>query len=171
MRMLFRIVVSGILLATVGCLHPQGRRVAESTVPIEILYSAVVSPGTSTTPRVRWIGTPKKLTDQWMALHGHRLGAASPPPPAVDWETSAVLLVQMGSKPTGGYGLELMHTQAGVKGGSATVSLNWIEPSPSTISTQVITHPCLLLEMKRGEYQSVMVVDQSGQLRARVRLE
>jgi hypothetical protein len=61
-----------------------------------------------------------------------------------------------------------MRPQAGVKKGRATVNLNWIEPSPSAITTQVITHPCLLLEIKRGEYQSLIVVDQTGQLRARV---
>jgi hypothetical protein len=61
-----------------------------------------------------------------------------------------------------------MRNQAIVKEGSATVNLNWIEPSASAITTQVITHPCLLLEIKRGKYQSLIVVDQSGQQRARV---
>jgi hypothetical protein len=102
MRLLFRTVVLSILLATVSCINPHGGLVADATVPIKILYSAVFSPGTSTMPQARWIGTPEKLEDHWMDLHSHRLGAATPPPPEVDWETSGVLLVQMGRKPTGG---------------------------------------------------------------------
>ena len=168
MRPLFWTVLFSAIMAMVGCVTPHGGAMAESSVPIKTLYHSAFGSVSATMPQAAWIGTPEALANHWKDLHRHRPGASVPPAPAVDWENAGALLILMGRKPTGGYRLELARPKAHVEKGRAMVHLNWIEPAPYAITTQAITSPCLLLQINRGEYKSLVILDQNDQPRARV---
>ena len=46
-----------------------------------------------------------------------------------------------------------------------TVPVDWREPLPGYVQTQVMTHPCLLVKLPNGAFSQIRVVDQDGRLR------
>ena len=96
----------------------------------------------------------------------HRIGEGKPSIPQIEWDTHGLVLIHMGQKSTGGYGLELLRRRALLKGGTAYVRINWKQPPAKAIVTMMITSPCLLVKIQRGDYNSVAIIDQSGRQRA-----
>lgn len=88
-----------------------------------------------------------------------------PPPPAVDFAREGVLLIAMGQQTSGGYELSLTGRPATVQNGVLTVPVEWREPLPGYVQTQVMTHPCLLVKLPKGAFSQIRVVDQDGRLR------
>lgn len=99
-----------------------------------------------------------------------RLRKSSLPP--VDFRSHGVLLVEMGRQNTGGYGLRLARPEIEEGGdGAIRVHLDWRTPGPGMMTTQVITSPCLLLKLPRGDYRQIAVIDQHGQTRVSADLQ
>jgi hypothetical protein len=70
----------------------------------------------------------------------HTTGIAIPPPlPKVDFQKNDVVAVFMGSKPTGGYSVEIGDIRHEKKGATITVTL--LKPGPGSIVTQAFTYP------------------------------
>jgi hypothetical protein len=90
--------------------------------------------------------------------------AGSKPVPLVDFRTDAVLRIEMGMRPTTGYGFDPRALHAVVSAGTATVQVTTLSPGPGAIVSQMITSPCILVRMPRGDYRRVRVVDQQGQV-------
>ncbi len=86
--------------------------------------------------------------------------------PAVDLSRQATLLVQMGQKPTPGYGLWPEQPVARLRGDVLEVILDWQSPPPGAILAQVITSPCMLIAIPRAGYKTIRVLDATGQVRA-----
>jgi hypothetical protein len=153
-----------------GCQITHDSQSAESFMAVKAIYSDAICPSRATAPEGVWIETNQALESQWQRLHSHRLGGSIPPAPLLEMDSFGFLLIRMGQKSTGGYGLELAQTEARVDANSATVHVKWIRPSARAMVAQVITSPCLLLKIKRGPYQTIKIVDQSGLQRASVSL-
>ena len=75
------------------------------------------------------------------------------------------LKIAMGTKPTAGYGLSLTSKQLLVSDQTALIKLKWHQPSPDSISAQVITSPCIYLKVQKGKYQNIRVIDSNDQQR------
>jgi hypothetical protein len=70
--------------------------------------------------------------------------------------------VDMGRKPSSGYGLKLLSDKLLVADQVARFGLKWIEPAPGRVQAQVISYPCLYLKVEKGEYNRLEAVDESG---------
>lgn len=66
-----------------------------------------------------------------------------------------LLLISLGQKPSGGYGLSLTGEAATVENGALLLPLVIQEPSPNTLQTQQLTQPCLVVELQPGGYRHV----------------
>jgi hypothetical protein len=153
-----------------GCQITHDGQSAESVMAVKAIYSDAICSLGSAGPEAVWLETNQALEAQWKRLHSHRLGGSIPPAPLLEMDAFGFLLIRMGQKPTGGYGLELAQTEARVGADIATVHVKWIRPSARAMVAQVITSPCLLLQIKRGAYQTIKIVDQSGRQRASIAL-
>lgn len=159
-----------VALFTYGCVNTLSGQAADADPSVETIHAGTVCTGGPAAPRAVWIDTHQNLKNHWQRMHSHRLGGLKPSFPQVEWRTHGMVLVHMGQKFTGGYGLQLARSRARLQDGIAFVSVNWVEPPDDAIVAQVITTPCLLLKIRRGAYHSVVIVDQSGRRRAKVDL-
>lgn len=86
--------------------------------------------------------------------------------PPVDFARNEALLVQMGQKPTAGYGLWPEQPVARLRGEVLEVVLDWQSPPPGAMAAQVLTSPCMLIAIPRTGYKTIRVLDAAGQVRA-----
>ncbi len=77
------------------------------------------------------------------------------------------LLLSMGQRPSGGFGISLADPEAELVDGVWEVQVQWREPAPGEPVTLALTLPCLKLAGGWSAPVAVRVIDQSG----RVRLE
>lgn len=90
--------------------------------------------------------------------------------PEVDFAVDGLVLIEMGRRPTAGFGLAPLEPAFSVADGTARLSIAWQEPGPESVVAQVMTSPCLLIAVPRGDYDRIVVRDQDNQLRTSLRL-
>lgn len=79
---------------------------------------------------------------------------------------SPYALVEMGGRPTGGYGLAVARA-AVLRGELLILQATFVSPAPGSLRTQALSSPCVLVQLPRGRYRTIEVQDQSGAVRAR----
>lgn len=99
---------------------------------------------------------------QALAALAKRIGRPFPFSEEPDLQRRIVLLVEMGMRPTTGYGLALADSAVAVKRSSAALTLAWRRPPPDAMLAQMVTSPCLLLSLPPAGYDRVEVFDDSG---------
>lgn len=164
-------VVLGLLLVP-ACSSPPG---------VTVLLESAQCGRQLTAAALDWLTAPQQLEARILYINKHKTGGgkliggpfdSSPEAlPVVDFARSAVLLVEMGQRPTGGYRLGLIENSFAVRDGIALLSVDWQEPGADAMVTQVVTSPCLLLSVPRAAYREILVVDQHEQPRARLTLK
>ena len=138
-------------------------------IPLRVLYQDVLCGGNRLTPSVTLVADSDQLKRILIESKGRMLGQ-SPPTPAVDFNTEHVITIQMGQKPTGGYGIELAEPDATLNDGEALIRLRWIEPAPGAIVTQILTSPCLIVSLPKGAYEEIVIMDEKGNVQETVSL-
>lgn len=96
----------------------------------------------------------------WQAARGVSLAGAE------RLGQSPYAIVEMGSRPTGGYGLAVARA-AELRGELLVLQATFVSPAAGTLRTQAISTPCVLVQLPRGRYHDVEVQDQSGAVRVR----
>jgi hypothetical protein len=115
---------------------------------------------------VEWIADGEAYVFAYKRTKQHIVGDASKPP-LVDFTRQRVIAVYMGKRPTAGYGLGLASRNAEVgERGVLTLVVSWIEPLADAVLAQVITSPCLLVSVPKGDHVTIQVVDGGGTVRA-----
>ena len=74
-------------------------------------------------------------------------------------------VVEMGQRPTGGYGLATSRA-AVLRGELLILVATFISPGPDSFVSQALTSPCVLVRLPPGRYSTIEVQDQSGAVRA-----
>lgn len=138
-------------------------------IPVRILYKDALCGGNRPTPSVTLVTDSGQLKRILIESKGRMLGQ-SPPVPVVDFDAEHVVTIQMGQKPTGGYGIELAEPDATLNDGEALIRLRWIEPAPGSIVTQILTSPCLIVSLPIGTYEKIAITDENGNVREKVSL-
>lgn len=110
-------------------------------------------------PRVALLAGPQAVLD-WQAARGIVLAGGE------TLSQTAYALVELGARPTGGYGLAVARA-AVLRGEVVTLSATFLSPAAGSIQTQALSSPCVLVQLPRGRYAEVEVEDQSGTVRAR----
>lgn len=137
----------------------------EPDMPLEILTlhkSSQCGPAVVT----QWIANQQQFETLFRATQQQMISPAAPQPPTIDFSRYGVLLVSMGQQRTGGYAVELAQGELAVNDNTAQVSVRWREPEAGMMVIQVLTHPCVFLQVPRANYTSVHVIDQGNKVRA-----
>jgi hypothetical protein len=71
-----------------------------------------------------------------------------------------LIAVSHGAQPSPGYRFELR--SATLSEGVAQLNLHWTTPPTNSIQATVMTNPCLVLALPKGDYQRVVAQDQNG---------
>ena len=84
----------------------------------------------------------------------------SPPPPVPATPGSLLIAISRGPQPTPGYALSL--SEVVTNGAVAVIHLQWGQPAPGTVQAQVMTHPCVVVEIPSANLRELRAVDQAG---------
>lgn len=100
-----------------------------------------------------------KAVQDWQRARGVTFPAAG------SLVQSPYALIEMGQRPTGGYGLAVARS-AVLRGELVILSATFLSPSAGSIRSQALTSPCALVQLPPGRYTSVELQDPSGTTRA-----
>lgn len=160
MRMLrFGVATAGLLLGACQAQAPLGPA-TPTALPHQVLHAGAQC------------GVDSPLVDRIVdagglrqAIAGRTLGA-SPALPAADFDRSLVLRLSMGQQPNPGHRLGVTSVQ--VEGASRRLVIRtvWAQPEPGRMYPAVITQPCVIVAVPRGDYRSVAMIDAQGRERA-----
>ena len=162
------LVVVGVSLAS--CIKPQATASLPLHMPIsaEVIYQSQQC--NMQEPHASWISSQSQLQSLFVNLQKSFINNQTAKPPAIDFLQFGGLLVAMGQKNTGGYGLKMMADSVELNDKVLSVSLQWQEPKPGMIVIQALTSPCLLMKIPKGEYRRIEIKDQVGTIRLQVSL-
>jgi len=127
----------------------------------EQVYSAIQCGSDDKSARAAWIADQAAWRQLSAKLH-------PAPEVGVDFDREGLLLVEMGERATAGYGVDLAAPEVEVRAGTAWVRTRWTMPAPGTINAQVITSPCVVIKLPKGDFDAIRVVDQNDKQRARI---
>lgn len=105
-----------------------------------------------TAPGLVYLDSPTAL-QAFRSLNGQMLSLNSVS--TLDFEREHLLVVAMGRKNTGGYGLTLVN--AAMEGSTLAVATRVHTPAPDSIVTQALTTPCVVLAVTAGDWDKVVV--------------
>jgi hypothetical protein len=74
-------------------------------------------------------------------------------------------VIEFGQRPNSGYGLAISR-QAALKGNDLLLKATYFEPTQGRWSSAEPSSPCVVVLLPAGEYSSVRLIDQSGEVRA-----
>lgn len=168
---MFRILLVLALLSFFFACAAEPRQADSSKVnlpkdsKIKVLHRASLC---GTVNRSQWLLSQDAYESVFAALNKQILSASKPNAPKVNFSRSGVLLVSMGQRRTGGFSVNLANDELIVSKRIAVVEIEWREPQPGMMTIQMLSNPCLLLEVPRGDYQTLQAVDQSQRLRVSI---
>lgn len=153
-----------------ACSNQQAGGVVSASNPItaEVIYQSHQC--SQSQPQAVWIKSQQQLQQIYANLRRSYIGGQSTPP-TVDFSGYGVLLLAMGQKNTGGYGLNLVDETVSVVSGLLEVRVRWLEPKRGMMVTQALTSPCLLVKISQGDFSRIRISDQSGKTRFEINLE
>lgn len=73
----------------------------------------------------------------------------------VDWSAQRVLVVTLGTQPSGGHALALPDTRLPVRKGVLEMAVTHQRPGPDAMVTQALTSPCLFVQVQRAGWSRV----------------
>jgi len=133
---------------------------AATVPPTRVLLSGIACGRTDPAPAVSRLDDADDL-----ARVTGQLGRSAPNVELqVPGHGSALVLIELGQKRTAGYGLGPGEPLATISGATLEVHVRTSAPGPEQIVAQVLTSPCLLLEIGSEAFEQVRVLDQDGGL-------
>lgn len=92
-----------------------------------------------------------RTADEWDALwKQHASGRARP---SVDFSKEVVAAVFLGSRPSAGYGVQIVRVRQ--EGGALVVSYRETRPAPDALTAQVLTSPYHIVAIPKGSTTDV----------------
>jgi|GEM_PF-3655555 len=113
-------------------------------------------------PAVNWIGDSGGREQLVRRLGANALGSFGGLP-AIDFRSHGLVLIEMGRRATSGYSLELATPRVLVQpDGRAHMEIRARRPAAGTITTPMLTYPCLVARVPRAGFYQLSVVDDEG---------
>ena len=137
-----------------------GAKPDNAQVAVTVLFAGNQCPQDD--PSIRQLSR-KEQVDAFLQQNNHILSSA--PKEAVtpvDFSNDVIVAIWMGKKPTAGYGLSLEKESAEVKKDTAVVQVKFKEPDANAMVAQIITRPCLLIKIPKGNYRKIAIVSQEN---------
>ncbi len=151
-----------------GCANSGGLEKAPREIEIVQLYASSICSGQAQSSGVILIEEPQAYALLEQSLAGRFLNDAGRRLPVVDFNQDIVLVLTMGQQISSGYTLELSHEPIHFRGDTLLLSVLWREPASEMMTAQILTSPCLVLQLGRGLYRKIKVIDQDGHVRGLV---
>ena len=165
----FLVLMVTLNLSFGACAH--SLRTESGQVTLTKIRSGQQMAEASKTPGCKWVANENQFSGLLNRIgKGTRIPTKPITLPEIDFAAYGVLAIWMGQMPTGGYALELMTETAEIKNQTALVPVRWIKPKRGLLTTQIITHPYLMIRMGKGNYKSIAVIDHNGLVKTRVDL-
>jgi len=82
--------------------------------------------------------------------------------PSVDFSEQQLILVAAGRKPTNGYRIEWLDTEARVKNGKLFLPVRIITPPEKTTQAQVFSSPCQIISIPKRRFDTIVMGGLSG---------
>jgi hypothetical protein len=138
---------------------------AARSVPARVLRASTLCGTTEAACRLTWISNPDAYARAMNAGRSTVTPEADrQPAPAVDFNTQGILWIEMGMRPSTGYGFDKTSVRAVLEGNTVNLTLAAVTPAPGMIVAQMITSPCILVQLPKGDYSRIRVLDQTGKL-------
>jgi len=132
----------------------QVREVEMDELSWDVLASGTQAAG-GESPTFAVATSQAELEALWRQAYG---SLTDPPPvPEVDFRGSSVVAAFLGTKPTGGYSVDVGDVY--LEDGEVYVDLEVTEPGPGTLTTQALTHPWVMIEVSRPDLASAWFRD------------
>jgi hypothetical protein len=154
-----------------GCVGTDTHSKQKQILKVKLLFKGDQCGTTRLNPNAIWIEDPDQFKTTSARLTQHTIGAQQDLSSQVDFSREGILIVAMGQKPTGGYGLEMNREFAVISNDTAVLRVSWIDPPKGAILPQIITSPCLAIILPRGPYSQIHLLDQDAHLRLQLRIE
>jgi len=170
----FNLLLFGLLLIPVIALTeaanaaPKGQQILE--IHAKQLFAGSQC-GNGDVAGAIWISSQEQLKQAYQSLQKGKIGGPTHKIPVIDFKKAGGLLIKMGQQRTGGYGVKLSDLPITVKDKVVTLPVHWLKPSPGGIQIQVLTSPCVLIELPLNGYTQINVVDQTQSLKAEVKIK
>lgn len=145
-----------------------GKPAADDLTPVVVIQQVSVC---GKLVESQWLDNPQQYHSTFEALFQGLISDSRPQPAPINFKTHAALLISMGQQRTGGYSVRLASDQIQVSDGRGKVSVKWITAKSGMVTIQMLTNPCLLLKVPRGNYRIVDVVDQNGNLQQTIAIQ
>jgi len=108
-----------------------------------------------------WIQNQDELA-HWQQQMNNMLSLSTPAPATeVNFQQQAVVLVYLGQKSSGGYGIKVLPQPIQLAEKSATVYIEWQAPSAGMMVTQALTSPCTLFKFPAGNFDEIKLIDEN----------
>lgn len=101
--------------------------------------------------QVSWIQNERELQSAFRNMR--RTSLEAEPLPEVDFKTHGLVLIELGQRPTAGYQMRLASQTMVMDKGDGLITFS--VDKPAGVAAQVITSPCLLVAVPRGDYKGV----------------
>ena len=96
--------------------------------------------------------------DEWAAWWKKHASLTLPPAelPVVDFDKDSVLLISLGNRPSGGYGVEIVRVTA--RGGELVIEADETTPAKDMLHPQLVTQPYHIVTLPRTSAKPVLVL-------------
>ena len=120
----------------------------------------------------QWLSSHEAYEASFKAMFQRVISDSKPEPVSINFDVSAMVLISMGQQRTGGYSVKLASELMDIKNNRATIAVQWREAKSGMVTIQMLTNPCLFVEVPRGgsygNYTIIDVVDQAGKTRVTI---
>ena len=161
------LVTALVGVAITACAANSDTKQADTTMSLHVLHSSSQCGQISDH---QWLNNQGDLDKTFRTSQGAFMSPGASQSPKVDFDKYGVALLTMGQQRTGGYAVKLADSKLVVEGSVATLHIQWQEPQPGMMVTQALTQPCVFIQVPRGSYQTLRVVDQHGNMRAELKV-
>lgn len=156
------ISVCCLMIVVAACVASTGGQPGKAPLSVETILTSQICLPSADSWTVTWISSQDEFQKMFARARSNRIGGPSQGPPSIDFASNGVLAVEMGEKPTAGYGFDTDALTVSITEDTAVVKLPHRQPVPGTATAQMVTSPCILLQLSKGGYRSIRVVDQNG---------
>jgi hypothetical protein len=160
-----------MLLFPNGCVGTDSHSKEKPTLKVRLLFKGGQCNTNRLNPHAIWIEDSDQFKKTYARLTRHTIGTQQDLSSRVDFSREGILIVAMGQKPTGGYGLELNREFAVISDDTAVLRVSWINPPKDAILPQIITSPCLVIILPKGPYSQIQLLDQVAHPRLQLPIE
>lgn len=165
---MMRLLACGLTLLLCACAAVSAENAVSPEISVTVMANGQQCLPAPDTWTVSLIDTPEALDHFLSRCRSHRLGATPVPAPKIDFDRYRAVALEMGQKPSAGYGFDTKKVTARLKGQSAMVGVTCHRPLPGAMTAQVLTNPWILIRLPVGPYHRVRIVDQDDRQLAQI---